>query len=360
MGAEIELEIPSDIRASVTHEAIQAAFNNAPLFIAKEDGSLNDGIEVVTLPLTLKQHSAVGTALASHWFPVMEKSSRTGMHVHIGKAAFENDEHKERFADFFSGHDGHKDWGLFLDRLFRRPANAYCERGAKGRDMRSMGKYSAVNFGKQYTLEVRGFASVRTLNTYMANLELVLAVKNATAKEEDSTSYSSPRAFMQWVSERSVSYPNLAGRFKLTHAYSGSELFAPWLGEVREEENMPAVNTITVTPGRTHAGNTPLIYGPNTARVEAFLSAISQATPDQLSAAWHAAREAVWDAAWAAARDAAWAAARDAAWHAARAAARNAAWVACALVVEDLITPEQFRILTTGYEAFLPEVASCV
>jgi hypothetical protein len=133
---------------------------------------------------------------------------------------------------------------------------------------------------------------------------------------------------------------------------------------VREEENMPAVNTITVTPGRTHAGNTPLIYGPNTARVEAFISAISQATPDQLSAAraaaYAAAREAVWDAAWEAARDAAWAAARDAEWHAARAAARNAAWSACAIVVEDLITPEQFRLLITGYEAFLPEVASCV
>jgi hypothetical protein len=26
-------------------------------------------------------------------------------------------------------------------------------------------------------------------------------------------------------------------------------------------------------------------------------------------------------------------------------------------VVEDLITPEQFRLLITGYEAFLPEVA---
>jgi len=75
-------------------------------------------------------------------------------------------------------------------------------------------------------------------------------------------------------------------------------------------------------------------------------------------AAWHAARHAARDAA----RNAAWVAARHAAWDAARVAARNAAWVAAgdaagdaardaarnaalALVVRDLITPEEFEVL---------------
>lgn len=68
-------------------------------------------------------------------------------------------------------------------------------------------------------------------------------------------------------------------------------------------------------------------------------------------AAWDAARDAAWDAARDAARVAAWNAARVAAWAVARDdAAWDAAWDAAvdaagALVVKDLITPEQFAIL---------------
>jgi hypothetical protein len=75
-------------------------------------------------------------------------------------------------------------------------------------------------------------------------------------------------------------------------------------------------------------------------------------------AAWDAARDAARDAAWRAARDAAgraaWGAAGDAAWgaagRAAWGAARYAAWGAArdaarALVVRDLISPEQFDVL---------------
>jgi hypothetical protein len=83
-------------------------------------------------------------------------------------------------------------------------------------------------------------------------------------------------------------------------------------------------------------------------------------------ATWYAARDAAWNATWYATRDAAWDAARDAAWdaawyaawdaagdaarYAARDATRDAAWdaardAALALLVKDLITPEQFEIL---------------
>jgi hypothetical protein len=63
-------------------------------------------------------------------------------------------------------------------------------------------------------------------------------------------------------------------------------------------------------------------------------------------AARTAARNAAWDAAWGTARNAAWNAAWDAAWNAAWGTARNAAWdAALALIVKDLITPEQFEIL---------------
>ena len=85
-----------------------------------------------------------------------------------------------------------------------------------------------------------------------------------------------------------------------------------------------------------------LALGPNgveVARLIESCNAIMREQAEQLAAAWDAAWAAAWDAARAAAWDAAW----YAAWDAARDAARAAAW---ALVVRDLITTEQFDLLT--------------
>ena len=79
--------------------------------------------------------------------------------------------------------------------------------------------------------------------------------------------------------------------------------------------------------------------GPNGAEVAAFLELLPTLTSPQWSAAWFAA----WDAAGNAARVAARNAACVVAGNVARGAAVDAAW---ALVVRDLITTEQFDILT--------------
>ena len=78
------------------------------------------------------------------------------------------------------------------------------------------------------------------------------------------------------------------------------------------------------------------------ARSAAWSAAGSAARYAAWYAAGSAAGSAAWDAAWSAARYAAWDAAGSAAWSAAGEAARDAAG---ALMVKDLITPEQFDLL---------------
>ncbi len=234
LGAEVELEC-NDMNGLKGLEGLESAYAKAPVFIGKEDGSLQDGIEMVTLPLTLEEHSTLAAALESEWFPVMKRTGNCGMHAHISKVAFDDDAHMERFADFFSGHNGHNDWNLFLDRLFRRSSNHYCERLDAGKALRQNGKYSSVNFSKQYTLEVRGFASTRTAKTYMANMELVVAVRDATF-EGDSRAVLTPRNFVSWIAEHADAYPHLAARLEIAYRDDGGELFAPWLG-VQGPEN---------------------------------------------------------------------------------------------------------------------------
>ena len=113
--------------------------------------------------------------------------------------------------------------------------------------------------------------------------------------------------------------------------------------------------------------------GPQGREVAALIETARGLTPDQLDAleaAGDAAGVAVWDAArttaLAAARDAARTAARttaweaawdtawDTAWEAARGAARTAAWAAVlATIVRDLITPEQYDLLTEPWRTVM-------
>ena len=85
----------------------------------------------------------------------------------------------------------------------------------------------------------------------------------------------------------------------------------------------------------------------------AYLAVLPTLTKEQWErvAAWdasqYAARGAAWDAAWAAARGAEWDAARGAEWD----AAWDAAWAAVAIIVRDLITPDQFDTLTAPMRA---------
>ena len=103
----------------------------------------------------------------------------------------------------------------------------------------------------------------------------------------------------------------------------------------------------------------PLKYGPNTAEVQALIDKLRTLTVDQarqLDAAWDSAWSDVWSDAWnsvwKAARTAAWYAARDVAWD----AAREAAWDAIlALLVKDLITPEQFDLLYGPWKQVMEE-----
>ena len=104
-----------------------------------------------------------------------------------------------------------------------------------------------------------------------------------------------------------------------------------------------------------------MALGPNGEAVADLIERARHLTVDEIrgldaarvaarDAAWHAAWDAVRVAAWYAAWDAVRVAAWDAAWYAVRVAAWDAAWVAArdvaiALLVRDLITPEQFDML---------------
>lgn len=96
-----------------------------------------------------------------------------------------------------------------------------------------------------------------------------------------------------------------------------------------------------------------MALGPNGEQVAAFIERVRALSAEQIRAlevAWSAARPAARDATWDAAWDATWEAAWDAAGYAAWAATGHAAPdAAVAILVRDLISPEDYAILTQPF-----------
>jgi hypothetical protein len=146
----------------------------------KEDGSISDGFELVTHPMTLEY--------AIHRFPwhvlgAMDQAGgevhdNLGLHIHVSKAAFDSPSHEYRWLLFW-----HRNVRV-MRRLARRDneewarwtpdARAEAKRIAKKEsDGRHLGRYQAINTTNEATHEVRIFQSSLDPEEIIADLALV-------------------------------------------------------------------------------------------------------------------------------------------------------------------------------------------
>ena len=169
-GIELEYEgiTARDVYKSIKHHAI-----------AKRDGSIDDGVEVVTKPARMSTHK---DALKDFFVKVKTQAcSNTGMHVHIERSKiseyqvgflleFLNKSNLTKHIipiagrDYTDNHYCRNDdtrkmtTGLTWDRKLKRNPTS---------------KYSALNTSKTYTIEVRIFASPESYLEYAARLEFI-------------------------------------------------------------------------------------------------------------------------------------------------------------------------------------------
>ena len=167
----------------------QTANNNCEHIYCKSDGSLDDGFEIVTHPMSLQYHmdnmpwaevmqEAISQGYRSHM------TSTCGLHVHVNRDAFgeTRDEQEaviERLLFFVELH-----WcELFT---FSRRSQHNMDRWAARYGMEktgklimdkakkcSTGRYAAVNLCPYHTIEFRLFRGTLKLNTLLATLQLV-------------------------------------------------------------------------------------------------------------------------------------------------------------------------------------------
>jgi len=246
-GLEIEVEAYDSKSASAMHayqlEAMELAY-------LKNDGSLNDGFEIVTHPMS---HDFFKNEATEFWGILEDLRSRSGMkvkswdtrtcglHIHISRTGFSSGSHMHRFLnlvysnpDFYSTLAGRTSdqWAKFTDiwqREYKRDANGeriWSEDTGyeitnkrtfmhKLNTDRNSDRYSAVNTNNAATLEMRIFRGTVNGDTIKSQLDLAHAsveyTRNLTVQDVRKGALSAD-LFMWYIFQHEELYPHLSSR----------------------------------------------------------------------------------------------------------------------------------------------------
>jgi len=177
MGFELESEGSRDIAEEIRDDYSK----DETLFWFENDGSLDNGCEMVSHPCTLGffRDSFPLEKVTKEMIKAGAKSHNTttcGLHIHASRETLsEADQIK---IGLFMGFNAD-----YLKILGRRDYNTYCkEKTIKKGDMKSAkyseGRYEAVNFTNRETIEFRFFKGTLKSETIYASLEFVHALCN--------------------------------------------------------------------------------------------------------------------------------------------------------------------------------------
>lgn len=189
-GVELEIDGAGEVNTNAERICDIAECNGAEYLYCKHDGSLEEGFELVTHPMSLPYHlnnmpwaqilrSAASMGYLSH------QADTCGLHIHVNRTAFGETERKQdaciaRILYFFEKH-----WEELLK--FSRRSQYQLDRwaaryGYKDRPQDILehakkgahaSRYTCVNLTNSQTVEFRIFRGTLKYNTLIATLQLV-------------------------------------------------------------------------------------------------------------------------------------------------------------------------------------------
>lgn len=213
LGFELEIETND----SNENEQLAEKIENNMLYF-KEDGSLNNGFEIISHPITpdkLREKKDVLSELLKTLKSEGAKSydsDTCGMHVHISKDAF-NTRHLYRFMLFFQENQ------RFIFKISQRKSMEKLERWAKfeegnktdifekAQGKKSGDRYMAVNLENRHTIEVRIFRGTLNEGSFFKNLEFCEAAYYFT--KHNTVKGNTLKAFKKYILKHSEKYSNL-------------------------------------------------------------------------------------------------------------------------------------------------------
>lgn len=215
-GIELEYESAQKMRKTRIYTGNKLK-NHA---LMKHDGSLRDGVEIVSCPAEFDIHKPLYKSFLDDLPDNITVSSRTGMHVHVSRKAL-SPLQEGRIIDFMNRDDNQN----FIRKIAMRQSNNYqrshghtFKHALRIRKAFNRGeslyypKYANLNIGKLNTIEFRVFSTPRTYAEFSIKMEFVKALVdycelgwyNVGIKSQ--TYYTN---FMDWLSKQRKSYSDL-------------------------------------------------------------------------------------------------------------------------------------------------------
>ena len=198
----VELEIDKGGERNDYAESIlnTANLNNEHLY-AKHDGSIDDGFELVSHPMTLEYHTNI-----MNWSDIMDMAlsldyrshqTRTcGLHIHVNRKAFGNDYDSQEDSISRIVHFVEMHWNELLkfSRRTEMNMNRWASRYGisttakdtyKNAKAKHSGRYVAINLENYSTIEFRIFRGTLRCKTFLATLQLVDEICKLAIKLSD-------------------------------------------------------------------------------------------------------------------------------------------------------------------------------
>ena len=189
MGVELEVDEGGESDSNA-RKILEAANSDSDLVYIKRDGSLSDGMEIVSHPMTLEYHMT-----QMPWQAVMEKAKQlgyrshqartAGLHCHVNRSALGANivEQEEVIARILYFVEKHWEELKMASRRTARQLDQWCNRigfqsqpkellDTVKKNYRSF-RYTAVNLCNKDTIEFRLFRGTLRYNTFIATLQLV-------------------------------------------------------------------------------------------------------------------------------------------------------------------------------------------
>jgi hypothetical protein len=209
LGLELEYEVDEDFdRDGVVADKIMPKLY--PHGICKSDGSLEYGIEVVTVPAVYEEHVKALSPLFDDFPSEYIHTGRTcGLHIHISRApfnlptqgrmiAFMNNEHNAQFLQKIGG----RDFNSYAKQDTSRSVASILRGGGE--------RYNVLNLNNKATLEFRLFKGTTDFNFIKRSMQFCLAIaeycKNLTMPIKEFTKHEN---FVEWVKTQRKVYPEL-------------------------------------------------------------------------------------------------------------------------------------------------------
>jgi len=211
MGVELEVEMKNGDDGDANGAAFKVMKEMKRTAITCDDGSLDSGFEIISVPATLAKHysiweSLLRTSEVRHEITSF-KNSTTGIHVHMSKDSFTS-VGLGKFMTFINLPDNRK----FMIAIAQRESSSYAPfnetviKNGKHTDIfrtkegRSVDKYSAVNLCKPHTVEIRIFKGTLHYPSVMKNLEFLHALHTYSHTVASCTDLSW-KTFVNWLKD---------------------------------------------------------------------------------------------------------------------------------------------------------------